>query len=276
MCLYTEFLAQKFKSPGSVKNYISGVRLLHKLLQLDDSGVTSFDLNLMLRAVSLTLRHFPKRKLPITIDMLKKICVTCQVLGPIGKVLKCAFIIAFFGMLRQSNLAPHTPFDFDYSRHTCRGDIIVQPPHLFLLIKWSKTLQTPQGLPLIPLPHLPGHVLDPLSAFQDMISVAPHRTPNDPLLLLPQQGPHATPRILTVPILRGCFTDIISSLGYDATRHSLHGLRRGGASAAHSAGVPATDIKRHGTWKSDAFWDYIVTNDIYDSNVNSGFQSLCS
>lgn len=173
MCLYTEFLAQKFTSPVSVKNYISGVRLLHKLLGIDDSGVHSFDLTLMLRAVNLTLRHFPHRKLPVTIDMLTGICKSCDLFGMLGKVLKFAFILGFFGMLRQSNLAPRSADHFDCRRHTCRGDIIMQSQHLFVFIKWSKTLQTPQGLPLIPLPSLPDHILDPTAAFQDMISMVP-------------------------------------------------------------------------------------------------------
>ena len=80
---------------------------------------------------------------------------------------------------------------------------------------------------------------------------------------------------MSVDILQRCFTLIITALGYDYKQYSLHSLRRGGASVAHQAGVPATEIQRHGTWKSGAFWEYIVTNDIYNSCVTEGFSKLC-
>jgi hypothetical protein len=37
-------------------------------------------------------------------------------------------------------------------------------------------------------------------------------------------------------------------------------MRRGGASAAYHAGVNHARVKSHGTWSSDAFWQYVTSN----------------
>ena len=51
---------------------------------------------------------------------------------------------------------------------------------------------------------------------------------------------------------------MISSLGLDPTLYSLHSFRRGSTTTAYRAGVDALDIKRHGTWASECFWQYIT------------------
>ena len=105
ICWYIEFLARSFQSPKSIKNYISGIRLLHKLTHVECPNLYSFEVHLHLRALPLTMNRFPKQKLPITLDLLLKLCQLSTPLGDIGKVLKCAFLFAFFGYLRQSNIA---------------------------------------------------------------------------------------------------------------------------------------------------------------------------
>lgn len=124
ICIYVEYLAQRFQSPKSVHNYVSGVRLLHKYLGAPDANLYSFELDLMLRSLDITLRHTPKQRLPITWKILRQLCQVCDGLDTIGCVLKCALLFGFFGLLRQSNLAPRSPSLFDPTRHTCRGDLV--------------------------------------------------------------------------------------------------------------------------------------------------------
>ena len=58
--LYMEFLARTFASTQTIKNYICGVRLLHKLLGLSvPDSLQSFELSLMLRALDRSLKHTP-------------------------------------------------------------------------------------------------------------------------------------------------------------------------------------------------------------------------
>lgn len=256
VCLYVEYLAQRFRSPKSVNNYISGVRLLHKYIGVECASLYSFELDLMLRALDITLIHVPNQRLPLTYRILLQLCHICTGLGTTGLVLKCAYLFGFFGLLRQSNLAPNHQRAFDYRRHTCRGDVMFHYPGLVIIQKWSKTAQTGGTPHLIPLPAIPGSPLCPVAAYTDMLQVVPTRHDNDPLLYT--VGGHRQLLPLTTRCLRSSFTIMMDSLGYNASRYSLHSLRRGGATAAYLAGVNYTQIKRHGAWKSDAFWTYIA------------------
>ena len=182
LCLYAEFLAQKLTSLKSVHNYLSAISTYHNYLGLQAPALSNFHYQLMLRALPLTMRHFPSQKLPITPDILFNICLVCDNLGSIGIVLKVAFTLGFFGFLRQSNLAPSSPQRFDASRHTTRSDIMIQTSGLLVRLKWSKTHQAP-GIPAtIPIPSLSGHCTDPLAAYHHMLHAVPTRHPNDSLL----------------------------------------------------------------------------------------------
>lgn len=257
-CLYVEYLAQKLHSPRTVKNYISAVRLMHRLLGIYPESFYSFQLTLMLRSVDLTMTQFSRRMQPINEQMLLEICQVCDSLHGLGHVLKFAFLLAFYAFLRQSNLAPPAAKTFDPSRHTCRGDIFLEDPGLHLLLKWTKTHQCQDRPIVIPIPEIKGHPLCPVRAYRNMLDAIPTRQANSPLLLGPGKTPSSGPRTLTARDLGRAFRAIIDALGYPAQQFSLHSLRRGGATCAHRAGVDHLQIKQHGTWRSDAYLCYIT------------------
>lgn len=256
ICMYVEHLAQRFRSPKAVGNYISGVRLLHKYLGVACPSLHCFELDLMLRALDLTLQHVPNQRHPVTPDILQQLCQMCDHLGPMGRALKCAYLFGFFGLLRQSNLAPKSQRAFDHHRHTCRGDILHQYPGIVLIQKWSKTSQRGGQPHLIPLPVIKNSPLCPVAAYTDMLEVAPTQHPNQPLLFT--VGHRGSVHYLTTGSLRQSFSVMMDTLGHNTSVYSLHSLRRGGATTAYQAGVVFTEIQRHGGWKSSAFWDYIT------------------
>lgn len=264
ICMYCEFLARSFSSPKTIRNYISGVRLMHKYVHASADSIHSFELELMLRALDVNLRHVPNQRLPISESLLSKLCTLCDTLDSFGSTMKCAILLSYFGFLRQCNLAPKSARFFDPSRHTCRGDVIVHPPGLILVLKWSKTLQKSSQYVNIPIPGIPGHPLCPVRAYQQMTRAVP-ASANHPLLLVSDAGGVTSP--LTLRGLARAFQVLITSLGYQRAAYSLHSLRRGGATASYLAGVDFINIKRHGTWRSDAFWEYISSNSVENSKV---------
>ena len=181
LCLYVEFLARTFVSPQTIKKYISVIRLMHKCIGLNiPDSLNSFELGLMLRALDITSMHQPGQKQPLTLNMLKDICYLCDSIGNTGRVYKFAFLLSFYGVLRQSTLALKSQKDFDIKRHTCRGDVILHPPGLIVVLKWTKTQQTGAFNQAIPLPAIPKDPLCPVAAFKAMLLVSPTISPNDP------------------------------------------------------------------------------------------------
>ena len=55
MCLYITQLSTVFTSSRSVRNYVSGVRFLHKQLDLTPEAVESFPVQCLLQAAELTM-----------------------------------------------------------------------------------------------------------------------------------------------------------------------------------------------------------------------------
>ena len=136
-----------------------------------------------------------------------------------------------------------------------------QPPGLVVRLKWSKTHQAPGVPALIPIPSLPGHRTDPLAAFIRMLHVIPTRYPADPLLLLPSRRP------VTSRYLQRALRCILTALGFPAHAYSLHSMSCDGATTAVCVGADFLDVKPHGLWQSDAFWEYIANREISDSPV---------
>ncbi len=254
ICNFATYLSQRLRSPKSVTNYLSSVNLMHKYLRTPAPALDSFELQLTTRAIKLSMRHVKDQKLPITPALLYKLCTICDGLDcPLGRMLKCAFTIAFFGFLRQSNLAPRTPAAFDPTRHTCRGNVSVTPHGLHVILNWSKTNQH-MNTHTIPLPALQDATVDPRAAYVAMLSDTPTTSRHEPLLQLPAKSGRTT---VTVGTIAACLNQLLIQAGADHRRYSLHSFRRGGATAASLGGGAATDIQSHGGWRSSAFLEYI-------------------
>ena len=270
---YIAFLTKKFNSARSVRNYISGIRTLHKQMCLDPPSLNSFPVHTLLRAADLSMRTPPNRRLPITPRLLAQLCELCKEIGAIGPSLRVALTFGFFGMLRQSNLAPASMSEFDPTRHTCRADIIITPPGLAVILKWTKTLQVMDKTPLVAIPQLQGQATDPLAAYKDLLAVSPTTKNNQPLLTMVSKGKTVA---VTSGALGRALRIMVAELGYDTKLYSLHSLRRGGATAAYRDGVDTLDIKRHGTWSSDAFWQYVTAPCVAQSPVAASLAATVS
>ena len=261
LCMYTEFLTQKLKSPKSVRNYLSSVTLFHKYRNASFVHANDFEFRLMLRSLPLTKRHFPNQVEPVTPKLLLEICKVCEELGSMGIVLKFAYTLAFFSFVRQSNLAPVSAKLFDETRHTTRGDVTFESPGLVLSLKWTKTHQNPSFPSRIPIPRVTHPTVDPVRAYQRFLRLVPSQSANGPLLIWMGGS------TVTASQLQRCLRSIVKQLGYPSDRFSMHSMRRGGASTCAQASIDYMHIQRHGTWSSECFWNYISANMVNTSPV---------
>ena len=100
MCLYITHLSTVLTSSRSIRNYIFGVRFLHKQLDLTPEAVESFPVQCLLRAVDLTMRTPPRRKLPILPHLVTQLCGLPACLGSLGPAMKVCLTFFFLEMLR--------------------------------------------------------------------------------------------------------------------------------------------------------------------------------
>ena len=209
-------------------------------------------LQLLLRGVRRVKGDSTTRKLPITPLLLLKIRSVLDLQDPNSTVFWAACLTTFFGMLRRSNVLPTPPFSD--TKHLHREDVLAYSWGLALEICWSKTIQFRERELLVPLPHLPGHPLDPTQAIRKAFQVTAKAPAGGPAFVFPGSLASFTPTKFATML-----NTALKKLGLDPSAYSGHSFRRGGGGAtwALESNLPPDAIKLLGDWKSDAYMAYI-------------------
>ena len=253
LCAFAQFLSRSFKAPGSIKNYLVGVKWFHVLAGMETSQFDHVSLKLVLKGISRLRKHLPKQALPLTPEILQEIFAKLDHTRVDDVSLWTLLIFGFFLMARKSNLVPDSVNKFDQSRHLCLSDIILSENLVLVALKWSKTNQFGERQHFVPLLAMPDSVLCPVKAFKQHIKIVP-KHPNGALFCRVDRG-------RVVPMTYTKFQDrlkgLIASTGRTPEAYSSHSLRRGGATFAAAAGVPRHYIQQVGDWKSDAVDQYL-------------------
>ena len=161
----------------------------------------------------------------------------------------------FFSFLRISNLVPHTVATFCPLEQLTRGDIFFAPPGVHMLIKWSKTMQMRDSVKLIKLPSLQGSSFCPVQALKNLFLLSPVNQ-DTPLFQVKNDKAQRIP--LTDTKARCNCHQILSRLGFQNSKMSLHTFRYSGATLVFNSNVSIQNIQSHGTWTSNCVWKYIV------------------
>ena len=139
-------------------------------------------------------------------------------------------------------------------RQLARGDIILAPPGLQIIVKWSKTIQACNTFKTIPIPTIVGSPLCPVTAFKTYIGRYPARD-NHPMFYY--MGHSGKTIIVTEILARTALATVLRAINLEPKTHGFHTFRHYGATLAYQLGVPLQDIQLHGTWVSNAVWAYI-------------------
>jgi len=241
LSLFIQYVSNRVKSPGAVQNYISGIKTMHIINELDISIFDDFCIKMMIRGVKVSKKHTPKKAALITPDILEKFYDSFDHTVANECTYWALFVLAFFLLARKSNLVPDTIATFDSNKQLVRGDIHIRDDYLEVTLKWSKTNQTGHK-EVYPLLKNEGSKLCPVAAFKKMVSFYPAKE-GSPAFLLKRYG-----RVSSVTYrnyqdkLKSC----VLALGLDPTLYTSHIFRRVGATYAFQCGVPAAQIKRLG------------------------------
>ena len=159
LCLYGQFLGRSFKCAESIRNYISGVKNLHLMLDVKFPAENLFQLDLVFKGLTRLKNHMPNRALPMTPQILKEMHAHLDMSKSEDITYWCLFLFMFFLMARKSNMVPISVADFDSGKQLIRQDVKVLTGAIVVLIKWSKTNQFGSRLLKVPLVVIPGSVL---------------------------------------------------------------------------------------------------------------------
>jgi len=251
--MYACFLSRTFRSTQSIRNYISGIKTWHKLLNFDTSSFQDIELKLTLQGLDKTMAHLPHPGLPILPHHLSAIKHRLDLSSPFDATIWASIIVSFFAFLRKSNLVPPSISSFNPREQLCRSDFRFVQQGLLIQIQWSKSRQHHDHMHVIPVSALPQSELCPLWAYCHMLALQP-ASASSPAFSVIRSG-HLVP--LTQHVLRQHFRRLVSDIGLNPVDYSFHSLRRGGATVAAMAGIPDSLIRTQGDWRSMVYKDYI-------------------
>ena len=161
--LYLVFLVSSFTSYNSVNNYLSCLKQVNLYLGADVTFFAASEVTFLKQAAKRVLAKPPARKLPITVAILFAIFKLLDFRSPLHVCMWAIFLVAFFSLLRKSNLVPTSLADATsgsapYPR-LC--DVTFAEDHCTLLVHKTKTIQFRQRALQIVLLLVPNSVLCP-------------------------------------------------------------------------------------------------------------------
>ena len=266
---YLEYLIQNNVSANMLSNNISALKAHFVMSALNFSLWDHPSIRYFVKSVKINRPLCPVRRNIMSLETLKQLIQACRIL-PSYLTFRAIFLMAFFGFLRISNIAPHSYSQFDPSRHLTPADIIFKKSKMLVAIKWSKTMQTRDKIHIIVLPKLNHSILCPVRALKRALSVyKPQR--DQPLFQV------RTPlgfRVATESRVRKGLSRLNVKLGFDPHHFTFHAFRRSGATCAYNAHVPLQNIKSHGSWASECVWSYIQQNEDRSSEIAASFRRL--
>ena len=263
---YMVFISRSCQSFQTVRNYIDGLRFYHVLLGYNfDQLYCNFQVQLLLKGLKRRMSSHVNRKLPITLDILQKIhtCLDLQT-NKLHITLWAAFLVAFFGFLRKSNMVPQTASTFDTKKHLNRASFITTTTGITVQLRWTKTIQFNQSIIEIPLPTIAGSPFCPVTAINNMITKI--KAPlSSPAFVVPHNDSLYT---LTYSSYTNFLRELLQRCDLNGTLYSGHSFRSGGLqTAATCHELNYSDLMTHGTWSSGAIQNYLDKSSIVRAKV---------
>ena len=245
---------------STIKLYLCGIRF-HFICKTGVNPLVTHDESmlprvfLLLQAIKKTQIPTNRIRLPITHDILVKLCsaVDATVYTPFVKqMLRTAFIVAFYAFLRCGEFTVLSAFD-PYS-NLCMGDISFSGQcYVCVHLKSSKTDPGRRGVSIL--------------LFANNLDVCPYRALSGYLATRLAQGALASDPLFVVDdgsaltryVFITALKHTLTLANFSPEAYSGHSFRSGAATSAGAANVQDHLIKTLGRWTSDSYVRYIKT-----------------
>lgn len=263
--MYVAWMARTLSHYTIIKYISMGVRLVHEAAGIPWTPPNSrFVSRLVLRGVKRAQGgdQPPKRKLPVTIHLLKEMSQGIPAAATVDELSYwAACLVLFFCCLRKA----HATIVHEPNNQTLRrSDVVVRGNRLVIQIRHTKTRQYNSaygaGELQYLLPEIPGSSLCPTRTLARYMRLTAGLPADYPLFVETRATKEAgmdAIRPLTYNTFLNIFKAGITRVGLDPAYYAGQSFRRGGATFAREAGVPDEVIRAMGDWKSDAWQAYV-------------------
>ena len=244
---YAQFLSRSMV-PSSVKNYLSGVKMLHIFHGLSYPHSEDFLLHLELRGISRLDPHVPVRAVPVTPDILTAFYHHMDVTDSLHCSVWACSLFLFYTMARLGSILPSGPSS-PLNKFLTRDRVNFSVEGLLITLLHTKTIQFGKRRLHIPLLRT-DQILCPVRAYEQALSFTDPGLSTGPAFIFWKKGKITW---LTKYIFIHTFCSVLRTGG--VTQASS--FRRGGATWAFQVGIPGELIQICGDWVSDSYKRYL-------------------
>lgn len=243
--MFTQYLANSFTAPPSIKNAISGAKTWINNHLGDSQAFDSQTVGELLKKITKMSDHVPQPALPISeveLDIIVNF-INSDPLYPVA--LKPCILFSFYCMFRASNVISPSLSQWG-GAHTLRAsDITLNDSGVLVAIRSTKT-SAPSRPHVLQIYPSTLQRLCPVRAWVEYISVVNPR-PYGPAFILDNRRP------LTAQPVVSALRAALAAAGYThCNKYSMHSFRRGSVQLAQRLGATNKDIMEHGLWSSQS------------------------
>ena len=243
--LYVTHLADRLKY-RSIKAYLGGLWMLHKLNHCDHIDPYTFELDMTMKGIRRTLGDLVVQAIPARLWDLLNIYSTLDMYRSEDVAFWLAILLCFRGLLRKSNVV-------EKGLAVCVGDLVWESWGVGVRVKRTKTICYGERELFLPFVIIPRSIYC-ISYFVGRLSCLVPYTSDRCQLISYMVGSR---------LVRGSYgwyakrlTKACKALGLP--RLTSHSMRRGGASMLAECGVGLLDIRNLGDWRSMSVLLYLT------------------
>lgn len=250
---FLEFMART-SGYEHLKHLLSSIKFLHEALNSPFPS-NNFQIDTTMQGLKRRLANVPLQVLPINPSVLRKMFQHIDLNLPEDRALWASYLVAFFGLLRKSNVVPETS-KFDPRKVLVKRNIQVDVGNnmVYLYIGFSKTNQFGGRDTLLPIPGNADPALDPVRHILAVLSQG-GSSPDTPAFSYGQG------KFITYQKFTSRLKELLRKSGLNADLYSGHSFRRGGATFLHTCGGTSLMVQSSGDWSSLCFTRYLYLNE---------------
>ena len=258
--------SEESKTPDTVQNYVSSVRVIHRLAGLPVPDANQIHYAMLTDGMKRENKRPVRQAEAVDHQTLKLIFQQVDLKDELQAVTWTAILVGFNLVLRVSNLGPVARNKFDPDKNLIRGDFMIRKGFPSLGIQWAKNNQYKNHINWCPLMPAADRQLCPAWWVSRMLKNIPAHQ-HEPFFLVREKQSRYP---LTSGQIRRLLKQWAIAAALDLRKYTPHCLRRGGLNWAHNARLTGESLKVLGDWVSQEYHKYLDID--FESRIKVGKQ----
>ena len=261
---FAQFLFAEDKTPDTVANYVSSVRVLHRLADIGCPPASQIHFTMLMNGLKCRNKHPTKQAEPMDHTTLKLLFNYVDVSDELEAVAWTAVLTGYYLVLRDSNLGPISRNKFDPEKNLTRADFQIRKGIPSIGLRWAKNNQYKNRVNWAPLIPVSDRTICANWWLHRTCRLIPAEE-SEPLFLVHEKNDRLA---LSAGQIRRLLKKWCIAASINPKSYTPHCLHRGDLNWAHNAELTQESLKVLGDWSRQAYQRYLDIG--FEARVKSG------